>query len=89
MGACESEEAIERREAARKKKGKRRFSALPQKRLNLRSEAEAVEVLGMNIDDYKFVCKEGTKDQVCCYHFLLESSFGDSRPHCCLKSKLL
>ena len=62
MGACMGEAEIEGQ--IRKKKQRRKFSALPQNRLNLRSEAEAVEILGLNGDDYKFVCKEGTKDQV-------------------------
>ena len=62
MGACVGEEELEGKK--RVKKQRRKFSALPQKRLNIRSEAEAVEILGLNGDDYKFVCKEGTKDQV-------------------------
>ena len=71
MGACVGEEELEGKK--RVKKQRRKFSALPQKRLNIRSEAEAVEILGLNGDDYKFVCKEGTKDQVSS-SFLFEKS---------------
>ena len=62
MGACVGEEELEGKRKV--KKQRRRFSALPQKRLNIRSEAEAVEILGLIGEDYQFVCKEGTKDQV-------------------------
>ena len=62
MGACVGEEELEGKK--RVKKQRRKFSALPQKRLNIRSEAEAVEILGLIGEDYKFICKEGTKDQV-------------------------
>lgn len=65
MGACMGEAELEGQIRTKKqRRASRRFSALPQNRLNLRSEAEAVEILGLNGDDYKFVCKEGTKDQV-------------------------
>ena len=43
MGACVGEEELEGKK--RVKKQRRKFSALPQKRLNIRSEAEAVEML--------------------------------------------
>lgn len=62
LGACVGEEELEGKRKV--KKQRRRFSALPQKRLNIRSEAEAVEILGLIGEDYKFICKEGTKDQV-------------------------
>ena len=62
MGACTTEAELEGQ--IRKKRQRRKFSALPQNRLNLRSEIEAVEILGLNMDDYKFMTKEGTKDQV-------------------------
>ena len=68
MGACMGEAELDG--SFKKKKQRRKFSALPQNRLNLRSEAEAVEILGLNVDEYKFTCKEGTKDQVSLITFL-------------------